>query len=481
MNVLAHAGTQNRKERDKAHGPNVPVLLNECPEVVGMMAVTLGNGGSLDTAVRKVADSDLRESARLFKPVVADADTRLRPDMVQSLNDMLSSLPERASAYVMALRMIESASNAKDDAERKRLINEAGTAALNGLREAGKMYSSGLNAPCMVIFTVGIMIPMVLMSVIPMLSVSGLSGGGSIDGGMLTMITLVVIPAAVAGAIVSIRRGNPFMEISRERLDAGDILPFLSAIPVASLLLWSGTETYVSACISLASGSVIALLCICRGRDTSRDMKKKAALLTEAVFDMGNYLLAGMPFEESFCTAVRPRKGCSEIADRLRREMALCRGDAVAAIRNTIDPVSVRLGDVFAEIYRASVGDIRESGRLALTLGKQIMDQEAVRRSIRSDLKGMTDTMSGTATVFAPVVLGLSITILGPLSRLSADVDVSGTALVLVVYLTELSALIACTVSFLRGDSGLKGMVRRFAALLPVCMAVFLVTAMMEL
>ena len=70
---------------------------------------------------------------------------------------------------------------------------------------------------------------------------------------------------------------------------------------------------------------------------------------------------------------------------------------------------------------------------------------------------------------------------MGPLSRLSADVDVSGTALVLVVYLTELSALIACTVSFLRGDSGLKGMVRRFAALLPVCMAVFLVTAMMEL
>lgn len=481
MNVFSLGGLKGNRERRDTQSPKVPVLLNECPEVIGMMAVVLGNGGSLDTAVRKVARSSLKESSRLFTPIVADADTRLRPDMVQSLNDMLSSLPEGASAYVMALRMIVSASNAKDDAERKRLMDEARSIALDGLRDAGKAYSSGLNAPCMVIFSVGIMIPMVLMSVLPMLGVSGLFGGSPVDGKVLTVITLVAIPAVVATVIVSIRRGNPFLVMNKEHLALRDVVPFLTAMPLMLVLLSADVEMYVSLCISLAAGAVAAVLFMGSGTGSSRTVKKKTALLTEAVFDMGNYLLAGVPFEESFRTAVRPRKGCADIAERMDREMMLCRGDAVTAIRNTIDPVSPRLAEVFVEIYRASEGDIRESGRLALTLGRQIMDQESVRRGIRNDLKGMTDTMSGTAVVFAPVVLGLSITILGPLSRLSEDVDVSGTALVLAVYLTELSALIACTVAFLQGNVGVRDILRRFAILLPVSLTVFVVMTMMQL
>lgn len=479
--MFAFASKTQPAAEERQRKTKVPVLLNEGPETIGIMSVVLGNGGSLDTAVRKVASSNLPESSRLFKPVVDDADTRVRPDMRSSVNSMLSSLPEGASSYAMAVRLMLSASDAKDTSERGRLMDEARGIALDGLRQTGKDYSSGLNAPCMAIFSIGIMIPMVLMSVLPMLGVSGLFGETPVDGGMLSAITLVAIPAAVACLMVSIRSRNPFMNISRQPVTAADVMPFGVAIPVYLLLNGMGIAPYRSLCISLIIASIATLALLSRKAGTTKDLKTKASMLTEAIFDMGNYLLAGMPFDESFRTAVSARKGCSDIAERLDREMRLCRGECETAIRKTISPVSEKLAEAFVQIYRTSTQDIRESGRLALTLGKQIMDQESVRASIRSDLRGMTDTMSGTAAVFAPLVLGLSITILEPLSRLSEDVDVDGTALILSVYLTELSALISCTIAFLLGESGAMGIVRRFAVLLPASMAVFLATTALHL
>ncbi len=457
------------------HKPKASSLLNECPEVVGIMALTLGNGGSLDTAIRNVADSSLTESSTLFKPVVYDADTRLRPDMRASVNDMLSDLPEEASKYAMAVRMMISASDAKDGAERERLMDESRGISLEGLKEAGKSYSSSLNAPCMAIFSIGIMIPMVLMSVLPMLGLSGLFGSSVVDAGALTAVTLVLIPAAVACVMLSIRSRNPFMSLSRQQLKPTDVMPMAMAIPFYLILTGWGLSEYLAYCIAAAASSLITLACMNRDVLNGRATRKQSELLTEAVFDMGNYLQSGMPFEESFRSSVAPR--CPDVGDRFVRRSRLCRGDMESAVRGSVSKVSPRLADIYCEIYRASLKDIRESGRLAITLGRQVMDQDSVRRGIRNDLRGMTETMSGTAAVFAPLVLGLSITILEPLSRISADVDSDGTALVLSVYLTELAALIACTVSFLHGESGIQGIFHRFLTLLPVGLCVFVISA----
>jgi len=125
-------------------------------------------------------------------------------------------------------------------------------------------------------------------------------------------------------------------------------------------------------------------------------------------------------------------------------------------------------------IHRAAVKDLRDAGRLALSVGRQMQDQEAVRRAIRADLKGMTDTMFGTASVFAPLVLGMSVSMLAPLSRLSSAVDFSGTSLILAAYLTELCVLMAALMSFLDGRTGLRDIVRRFSLMLPVAMIVFI-------
>lgn len=451
----------------------VPMLLNEAPEVIGMMTVVIGNGGSLDRAVRDVAANGPRLSAGLFKAIVDDADTRVEADMKLALTRLISALPEGTAGYRMALHMVISAAEAADRDERARMLRDASDVALAGLKEAGKMYSASLNAPCMAIFGLGIMVPMVLMSILPMLSIGGLFGPSSISLGQIMAVTLVIVPAGVAAVILSVKQRNPFMPGAPGDRDLRCALPMGAAVPLL-LLLWSaGLAPVTALCLALAGAGALcfAVRYPVYRREAARE--RQAMLLEDAVFEMGNRLVSGDSFEDALVRSVAMRGECAGLAEGLRRELDLCRGDIPAAIRRGLDPVSPAVAEMICGIQRAAVKDLRDAGRLALSVGRQMQDQEAVRRAIRADLKGMTDTMFGTASVFAPLVLGMSVAMLAPLSRLSAAVDFGGTSLILAAYLTELCVLMAALMSFLDGHTGLRDIVRRFSLMLPAAMVVF--------
>ena len=88
----------------------------------------------------------------------------------------------------------------------------------------------------------------------------------------------------------------------------------------------------------------------------------------------------------------------------------------------------------------------------------------------------MMDTMFSTAAVFAPLVLGLSTSMLTPLTAISGDGGFSGTTAVLMVYLAELCVMIAALVSFLEGNARTENVARRIGMMLPVSMLVFLIS-----
>ncbi len=463
-----------RKKTQTPKNIRVPSLLNEGPEVVGLMTVVIGNGGSLDSAVRSVAENGPPLSAEMFRRAADRADTRVEADMRASITEELAHLRGGSEAYSMAVHMVMSASDARDAAERERTLRGASETALAGLREAGKSYSSSLNVPCMAVFGMGIMMPMILMSVLPMLSISGIFGSSSLDMGQMSAVTLILVPAAVAAVMVSVKERNPFMSRGKVRVDPRMFLPILISIPVYLALSFSGTDGVSAGCIGCAAGGAALFVSVCPGYRRETERKKIAAALCDAVYEMGNRLVAGENFEDALVGAVAAREECMQIAEALKREMALCRGDVRSAIVNAMSPVSPAAAEAVCGIYDAGLKDLRDAGRLALSVGRQMKDQESVRRGIRSDLRSMTDTMFSTAALFAPLVLGLSTSMLAPLERISETADLSGTAAVLAVYLAELCVMISVLISFLEGDTRPENAARRLGIMLPISMLVFL-------
>ena len=157
--------------------------------------------------------------------------------MSSALYSVISSLPECNTAYGTALRLAMSAERSKTQKEKSEILKEASEIALNGLRESGRTFCSSLNTPCMVIFGLGIMVPMVLMSVLPMMGMSGLFKSG-IDQRTVSIVTLVLIPAAVTSVIITVSGRNPVRPRGKAFHMSGLLL--LSAVP-AALAVYTAT------------------------------------------------------------------------------------------------------------------------------------------------------------------------------------------------------------------------------------------------
>ncbi|MCQ2079666.1 MAG: hypothetical protein MJZ38_06410 [archaeon] len=456
------ADRQSRTARRRRELLSSPRLLNETPDIIGKITTVLENGGSLDSAMRELAEEGPRISRTLFRRIVDDADTRVESDMSAALSRLLSEIPDCNSAYAMSVRMTMSAAGSKTPEERTRILKEASEIALNGLREAGKTFSSSLNTPCMVIFGLGMMVPMVLMSILPMMGMSGMFGGAAIDPGILTAITLVLIPAVVLSVVMSFRSRNPLQVLGREGFPLG-ILAYVS-VPVFALLLSQIIgDPLVCLCVSIVLGSFLCLSM--GGRDSGADRKRRRmeSRLQDAVFEIGNRLLTGQSFEDSVHDTLRARGDCAALADEFRNEITITRGDVRSAIGNVFGRFSAEIENALAGIHRASLKNLADAGRLAVALGRQMKDRESLKKNIRNELKSMTDTMFGTASVFAPLVLGLSISMLGPMKNLTGVVDDGSSPFILAIYLVELCAQNALLLGFIDGRGGGREVVRRFS------------------
>jgi hypothetical protein len=132
-------------------------------------------------------------------------------------------------------------------------------------------------------------------------------------------------------------------------------------------------------------------------------------------------------------------------------------------------------------ICLCSENDSDDAGRLAVTLGKQFQNRNITRKSLEHRLKSTTDMMGGTAMVFAPLVLGMSVSMLEPLSKLSGYVAMEGTTLILGTYLIELSALISILISSLGDGDSISKMVWRFCIMCPIALMVFWVSCSLSL
>ena len=455
------------------NGPDVLRLIDECPTVIGMMTTAVESGGSLDTAIRSVAEYGPRLSRDLFLRAVRRTDTKGACDLGEALSAEVDRLPQQASGYRNAVLLCIAASDSDSSGERLRLLREASDVALDSVKAMGERYSSSLTVPCMTVFGLGIMVPMILMSVIPMLGIGGLFGSVSIDSGLVVLITLVLIPAVILAVTLWIRRGNPFISGEGGTDGVRNLAPLLLAAPLAILQLHLGRSVEETVLLSVGPAAVVALVLMVQDRRAERRRLECERGLRDSVFELGNRLLGGEGFETVCAETIGARRECEETGMRLDREISLCRGDVESALWRAVGSVSPDVARAFGDILRCSRRDAADAGRLAMALGRQFHNSDNVRRELEMRLKSMKDMMTGTAVLFAPMVLGMSVSMLGPLTEIAGYEMTGDTGAVLSVYLVELCALIAILTSNLGGGDGISTAVWRFCAMAPLALVVF--------
>lgn len=446
-------------------------LMREGPRTIGMMSVVIESGGSLDTAVREIVDSGPKNASKLFSEIVQDADTRISPDIRSGLNLLISSLPKELASFRRSIHMLIAASEMSLGPEKTRILKDATDISLNGLKETGETFSSSLTNPCMIIFGLGIMVPMILMSILPILQIGGMFGE-AIGLEPIIVITLVAVPACVLCITLTIKNRNPF---GANKSDGRwfSILPLLVSIPFG-MLGWHLTGDIIETLIfATVPTGAIAFAYIYPSQKAEHKRAMTERMLKDSVFELGNRLISGENFENSAIGALETRKETEGLAELLKKEMVLCRGDIDSAIRTTLEHISSVVADSYCEIYDASLKDIRNAGSMAISIGRQMQDQETVIKNISNKLKSMLDMMTATAAIFAPLVLGLCVAMLNPLTTISESVDMMGISVIIAAYLIELCVLMAILTTALTGNNGVSNVTYRFSMMLPISMVIF--------
>ena len=446
-----------------------------------MLTSSLESGGSLDTAIRSVALEGPVNSRRLFSDAVNSVDTKSHPGLREALTDVLEKLPEQAMGYRRSVGMCIAASESQDRTESSRILRDAADSALENVRLMGESYSSSLSFPCMAIFAIGIMVPMILMSLMPMLSIGGMFGADMISGETVILVTLALIPGGILAMCMWIRSRNPFREDHGRFIGWRTALPLLITIPLIIVHRMLGFDPDGMLLFSLAPAAIITLAYAWGDRKRSVETDRCVDSLMDSIMDMGNRMLSGENFETASVGSMESKVHCSKIGRRLGCELEMCRGDIGSAVRMAISPVSPEMASSIDDIRSCSVRDVEDAGRLAVTMGRQYQNRSVTMRVLETRLKSLTDMMFATAAVFAPMVLGLSMSMLEPLSSMAGYSGLEGTSSVLEVYLVELCMLISLLTSSLGRGGRFVDTLWRFCVMCPVSLLIFAICGQVSL
>ena len=456
-------------------------LMNETPSVIGMMSITLTGNGSFDSAVREVAKNGPKYMSSIFRKIVLDADCREISDIKVAVMDVVSTFPKALSSFRRAMQIVVTAFESGDANERVTMMKDAEAIVLTGLKSMGESYSSSLNSPCMLIFGLGIMMPMILISMLPMLSIGGLFSVSFISSEMITMIVLVLIPLVVGTLIFSIRGKNPFFKAQLSSSDIRYLLPLVSAIPIYLICARLGLDEDRSTIFAFIAAGIMTFCTIYPSILKEKERVRIEDALKDALFELGNRLSMGENFETAVKKTFESKKDCLSLSYKIERELILCRGDIESAIVAVIGKISDKMTGHYCDIYRASLKDVHNAGRLATSVAHQIQDQNGVRKDIENKLKSTMDMMTGTSAIFAPLILGMSIVMLGPISEITGQVFFDNIGLTLAIYLVELAALISLMSSNLMCKGKTVDVMARFALMMPISLAVFMLCSSFSL
>ncbi len=479
-NRVANSPSRQAKREQRAY-------LRESPETIGTLVMNMRIQPSLEWAMGRVSQTCSGELTKRFVRMGWEVLTRRSDSLEQSVLAFIPRLSSQNDAVGRSLHLVLGSTYEPDVASRDRVLDRANHVALEGVKEAADHYVASLSNPALVIFALGIMLPVMLFSIAPLLSMGAISTAGGSDtasmfeGGWLFFLLLIVVPTGCLLFANSALSTNPLAEVPRLVLpDKVTLLaPIgLSAIlSIASIIIVQGE--LLPYCLALSF--LLPLCSVIRIRTRHQRKGRMAAQragFISSLFQMGSRMAGGASFEKSLEEMALTGKGTpfGGCADSALKRARLDRAGLSEILERELLPASgVDIAQAFTVVGRAAEKDPRYAGRLALNLAHNFSDVRAAEMKMEENLHGVVDMMRSTGTIFAPVVLGVTSSLMavtvgaGLASSSSVDLQI----MLAMIYLSELVFCVCYFTNFLHRDRTWRDLASDFAARCPIALVVF--------
>jgi len=524
--------------------PKDAMMMGQMVDAVSYMAMSMRLTPSMHKAVLFAARNVGEPLAARLRQVVVDVELRKFDSLEDAFMDLARTYDPGNEEFQQALRSLRTAELGGTSDGVERALDRATSTVFEGSRRRVKEFADGLQRPVFVLFSLGVVLPLMVGSMLPLMSATGV--GGSIWAAILLMdvifpILFVLTARRILARRPLIRRAVPVKTDGDGKakrvaiaLAVGGALVALgvfctqiaadatSAQAELDAALADGTivgmdpvhRTDLEARASSAEGDPLAALASTLGplpilwgvaaavaiyylptlrgpRRRRKEVESVEDSLPDALFQIGSRIADGMPLEPAIQRTATSMDG-EPIAALLRKALAhmtlkrtsatealFGRGGALVGFPS--ENVSASLKTIVQMVRK----DVSGAGRAIVAVSDHMRDLRKVDREVASQLRPVTDMMRSTATLFAPIILGITSALYLVVARLAPSLPTSSSAAVaapipsgvfIIVLGVFVLAMVAATMHFTshlaNGDDPIEGRYQTAKAL-PLAVAVF--------
>ena len=460
----------------------VSKVLRDSTEGMNLMIMSLRHEQSVPVAMALAADRPSEFATELRRGLWS-----VIMGVHSSFEDALFAIGDRWAARSSELKsavhaVITSSCEATEEG-RRRALERANRALVSGARKRIEEYVLALSLPAMILFSIGVLLPLMVGSFLPMLSWSMWTGDASLEPGGLTdtdgavlrtvLLMNLLFPGIALLVAVDTRSRHPLPREAPSEGQArwaGPVAAALGASAVAGLTaaeMFNGTELAVALTLSATVPLSVALVAV-RGRWSRSDPAVEDDL-EDLLFRTGARMVEGENMESALAST------CAEASPGVA-QMAM---EAVAPQGGTPTPAGRRGGprgatagalEGFRVLRAASDRDEESAGLLAMDLAGYLRGMAELEETLRRRLRPTISMMRITTVVLAPLMMGVTFAIYSSLASIGGTGTLPPCSFLLVLgaFLAETNAVV-CYFVWVTDRSGSR---RELASSIGACMLV---------
>jgi hypothetical protein len=429
-----------------------PDALGRSPEAVNYLVMSMRLSPSISKAVAFAADSADEPIASGLKKVLWNIYMRKFDNIEESFLAFAYEWGEINEDFKRSLYAIRSSTLERSDEGRERVLEKASEIILEGTKRRIESFTSSLHAPTTVLFALGILLPMIIGAMLPLMTMQVPTGtsfrstnvesatSSSDPGSALSIILLMdvlfpLIAFVYAYHILGRRPGTSSPPDVQTELSIRDRRKIVM-IAVVCIIVFSlaaipffGFYSVLLGPVPLLLGVGFALGYYCRATSRAQkkrrdEIKKMEDELPDALFKLGSRIAEGEPLETALVKVSGSMKGSaiSELLERISYTIKVTRstpreamfGPDLGVLRNLPSrTITATMKTVIACVEK----DARTAGGIIINISNYQRDMKKVEHDIKTSLRETVEMMKSTGILFAPLVMGITASLYVLLSR----------------------------------------------------------------
>ncbi len=402
--------------------------LGDIPEIISYIVMYLKLIPNLENAIRFAARESNTSLARDLRELIWDMEIRIYKGIDDAMTYFAEEWGKWSDYLKRAIHLIRSSIHEASNEGRNITLDRSLDVVLDGTKYLMTEFANKLHEPTIVIYSIGVMIPLALIAMAPAASLAGMA----VSIFQIFLFYDVILPITLFFYMRKILLSRPATfnppsipsshpEIEKINKKANAIfamfigilisLPFILSMktgPIPSSLfpLWG-----LSAAVSIYSLKTYSTYK--KIRDEIKSMEKE---FSDSLYVLGKRIMEGKPAEDAFLYASKVMKGSSmaEVFESTAFNLSSMRMSTKDALFDEeFGSLKYVYSDRIRAIMRLFIEGIKRSyiaaGVAIIKIADHLKQLQDVEKNIKNSLGTLTSTLRTTATVFAPLIAGVTL------------------------------------------------------------------------